>query len=188
MCLLLADARSVAEIAVSSNAWKLLINGEGRWSLHGIKERYAAYARRLRVSSPLDLKPTEHEEHSRHWIYSVMFQVVEGIEKGDEACIAIGVEFIEEDERFSFGRIIKSNTARALRRADLTSEQIERIRKRIVHMLITERVPREYHEYAKLLRKVGLGDWWPVIEEQVNRNNPYVMRHYEYFQQYVRTK
>jgi len=135
-------------------------NGEGRWSLQGIKERYAAYARQSKVSPPLDLKPNEHEERNRRWIYPVMFQVIEGIEKGDKACIAIGVEFIEEDERFSFGRIIKSNTARALRRAELTSEQAERIRSRVVQMLIAEHVPREYREYAKLLRKVGLGDWW----------------------------
>jgi len=55
-------------------------------------------------------------------------------------------------------------------------------------MLIAEKVPREYREYAKLLRKVDMGDWWPCIEEQANRNNPYVMRYYNYFQEYVRPK
>lgn len=163
-------------------------NGTGRWSLRGIQERYAAYARSLKVSPPLGLKPTEHEERSRRWIYPVIFQVIEGIEKGDKACIEIGVEFIEEDERFRFGRIIKSNTARALRRAVLSSEQVERIRKRVVHMLVAEHVPREYREYSKLLRKAGLGDWWPFIDERANRNNPYVMRYYNYFQQLVRPK
>jgi len=117
-----------------------------------------------------------------------MYEVIEGIEQGDRACIEIGVEFIEEDERFSFGRTIKSKTARVLRRADLTSEQIDRIRKRVVHMLIAGHVPREYQQYSRLLRKVGMGDWWPFIEERVNRNNLYVMRYYDYFRQYVHPK
>jgi hypothetical protein len=161
-------------------------NGTGRWSLQAIQERYAAYARRLKVWTPLDLKPDEQEEHSRRWVYPVMFQVIAGIENGDKACIEIGIEVIEADERFTEGRIIKSNTARALRRASLTPEQVERIRKRVVHMLVAEHVAREYREYAKLLRKVGLGDWWPFIEEQANRRNPYVMRYYRYFQRHVR--
>ena len=163
-------------------------NGTGKWSAQAIQERYAAYARKLKVSSFFDLTPRTHEYWHRRWIYPVMDKIIEGIEQGDKACIEIGVEFIEEDKRFPFGRIIKSNTARALRRAVLSSEQVARIRKRVVQMLVAEHVPREYREYAKLLRKVGLGDWWPFIEEQANRNNPYVMRYYNYFQQYVRPK
>jgi hypothetical protein len=163
-------------------------NGSGRWSLQAIRERYIAYARRFKVSSPLSLKPDEHKQDNRHWIYPLMFQVIEGIEKGDRACIEIGVEFIEEDARFPFGRILKSNAARALRRSVLTSEQIERVRKRVVQMLIAEHVPREYREYAKLLRKVGLGSWWSYLEERTNHDNPYVMRYYRYFQQHVQPK
>jgi hypothetical protein len=93
---------------------------------------------------------------------------------------------IEENQWLSFGRVIKANTARALRRSTLTPEQIERLRKQIVSMLIEEHTPGHYREYAKLLRKIGLGNWWPIIEEQVNCNNPYVSRFYKYFQQYAR--
>lgn len=100
-------------------------------------------------------------------------------------CIEIGVEFIEEDVRFRFGRVIKSNTARALRRAELTSKQVERVRTRVAHMLIAEHVPREYREYAKLLRQVGMGDWWPFIDARANQDNPYVLRYYTYFHKYV---
>lgn len=161
-------------------------NGTGKWSLNAIQERYATYARQLKVPLPIDLRPREHEERGRHWIYPVMFEVIKGIEGGDRACIELGVEFIEEDARFPFGRIIKSNAARALRRSVLTSEQKERVRNRVAHMLIAEHVPREYREYAKLFRKVGMGRWWTFIEKGANRNNPYVMRHFDYFQQYVR--
>ena len=161
-------------------------NGTGRWSRQAILERYGTYAQQLRVSQPLDLAPREYKERQRRWVYPVMDEVIKGIEIGDEACIKIGVEFMEEDERFSFGRTIKSNTVRALRRAVLTSEQVERIRRRVAQMLIAEHVPRAYQEYAKLLRKVGLGEWWPFIEERTNRDNLHVLRYYNYFQQYVR--
>lgn len=161
-------------------------NGTGRWSLQSIQERYAVWAWRLNVSPPLELIPTEHEERGCRWIYPVMFQVIEGIEQGDKACIEIGVECIEENQWFSFGRVIKSNTARALRRSTLTSQQIERVRQQIVHMLLAEHTPRHYREYAKLLRKVGLGNWWSFIEQRANRDNPYVLRYYNYFHQYVR--
>ena len=90
-------------------------NGTGRWSLQAIQERYREYACGLQVSPLLDLTPRAHEQKRRRWIYPVMDNVIEGIERGDKACIEIGVEFIEEDERFPFGRILKSNTARALR-------------------------------------------------------------------------
>ena len=161
-------------------------NGTGRWSQQSILERYAAYARRLKVSPLLDLSPMEQEEKNRRWVYPVMFEVVKGIKKGDKACIEIGVEFIEEDGLFRFGKTIKSNTARALRRAVLDLDQVTRIRKRVVHMLIAGHVPLEYREYSKLLRKVGMGDWWPLIEEKTNLNNPHVLRYYKYFEQYVR--
>lgn len=160
-------------------------NGTGQWSLNTIRERYATYARQLAVPSPIDLRPKEHEERGRRWIYPVMDEVLKGIEGGDRTCIELGVEFIEEDARFPFGRILKSNTARALRRSILTSEQQERVRKRVAHMLVAEHVPHEYREYAKLLRKVGMGHWWSFIEEGANRDNPYVMRHFHYFRQYV---
>lgn len=160
-------------------------NGTGRWSFQAVQERYAAYARRLRVSPLLELQPSISQDKTGRWIYPIMDEVIKGIEQGDKACIQIGVEFIEEDAGFTFGRILKSNTARALRRSALDSQQIERIRKRVVHMLIVENMTREYREYAKLLRKIGLGDWWPHIEEKANLNNPYVLRYYNYFRRHV---
>ncbi len=106
-------------------------------------------------------------------------KVIAGIESHDRACIALGIEFIEEDQHFTFGKILKSNTARALRRADLTEGQIGRLRKRIVQMLVNGNVPHEFKQYAKLLRKIGVGDLWPEIEK-VPRTNPYVMRWCQY--------
>lgn len=163
-------------------------NGTGRWSLQSIQERYAIYARQLNIVAPLDLIPEKYETSEVEWIYPVMFEVIEGIERGDKACIEIGVECIEENQWLSFGRIIKANTARALRRSTLTPLQAERLRKQIVSMLLDEHIPGHYREYAKLLRKIGLGDWRSPIEKQANCNNPHVLRYYNYFQQYARSE
>lgn len=132
-------------------------NGSGSWSREAIQTRYHELAQRLHVTNPSDLRPRELTSTDGHWVYPVMERVIEGIEQGDAACIELGVEFIQEDQFFPFGRLLKSRTARALRRAKLTKYQIETIRKRVTEMLIKSNTPREYKEYAKLVRKIGLG-------------------------------
>jgi hypothetical protein len=52
--------------------------------------------------------PGEPEEGQGRWVYPVM----EGIERGDKASVAVGIDFIEEDAHFPFGKTLKSNTAR----------------------------------------------------------------------------
>ncbi len=114
-----------------------------------------------------------------------MDQVIAGIKQGDRACIQLGVEFIQTDEFLPFGYALKRNTARALRRAVLDGGQVEAIRQRVVAMLIAGHVPREYHDYAKLLKKVGLGEWWPFIEKHVDRDNRYVMYWYNWYKRHA---
>jgi hypothetical protein len=156
-------------------------NGEGEWSKDDIIRRYSQYCRQLKVLNPIDLSPVEHMEGDVKWIYPVMDKVIAGIEQGDAACRRIGIEFIEEDRKFTFGKILKSNTARALRRSDLTTEEQERIRRRLVAMLIEGNVPHEYKQYAKLLKKIGIGDYWIEVENRINRSNEYVMKYFDYF-------
>jgi len=156
-------------------------NGEGQWSRDAILARYAQYARKLRIRKPTDLTPKEHAKKGDLWIYPVMDEVIAGIGAGDGACIEIGIEFIEEDQGFPFGLILKVNTAKALRRTSLSPKQENRIRRRVATMLIDGNLPKEFKEYAKLLRKVGLGNWWAAIKEKADFDDPYVLRWYEYF-------
>jgi hypothetical protein len=108
-----------------------------------------------------------------------MEKVIDGIEAGDLACIRLGIEFIEEDSKFPFGKTLKSNTARALRRAPLSEEQKQRIRRRVFGLLRAGHIPHEYREYAKLVRKIGFdtGDV-PAVDE----SNPYAARFRRYFE------
>jgi len=144
--------------------------------------RYSQYCHSLKIKAPIDLSPCESMQGKVKWVYPVMSNVIKGIEQGDMACKQIGIAFIEEDQKFPFGKILKSNTARALRRSELTTEDQERIRARLVKMLLEGNVPHEYKEYAKLLKKIGVGEYRDEIEQKIDRSNPYVMRWYKYLQ------
>jgi len=153
-------------------------NGDRRWSRAEILARYSRYVAEIGIA-PRDLAPMEHSERGRHRVYPVMEKVIAGIEAGDPACVRLGIEFIEEDAKFPFGKILKSNTARALRRASLSDEQKHRIRRRVFAMLRAGHVPHEYREYAKLLRKIGFD-----VSEVPDPATPslYVARFRSYFE------
>ena len=157
-------------------------NGEGQWSRQAILARYSKYAAHAGIVER-DLSPMEHSERGRHWVYPVMLEVIEGIKADDPACVRIGLEFIEEDARFPFGKMLKSNTARALRRATLSEDQKRRVRRRVFGMLRAGQVPREYREYAKLVKEIGFD---PDEVPDVDSCNAYVMRFRTYFDRATR--
>jgi len=161
-------------------------NGVGIWSAESIQKRYREYAGAIGVD-PFPLAARRHIEGGKTWVYPLMEEIIKLIEAGDKAAIEIGIEFIQEDDFFVFGKILKSNTARALRRASLTPKQQAQIRERLVGMLLSGQVPHEWHEYKRLLRHVGLGSIWPVLENGVDRDNKYVMRYYDYLDRYARS-
>ncbi|MDA8020606.1 MAG: hypothetical protein MPN21_24475 [Thermoanaerobaculia bacterium] len=159
-------------------------NGDGVWTATAILDRYAQYCKIFNVATPRCLDPDVHEKNGTRWIYPAMEKVIEGIEAEDLACTQIGIEFIQEDQGFTFGAILKSNTARALRRhKSLTLTQVSQIRSRIVKLLRTGIVPREYREYAKLLRAIGVGPHWPEIQ-RARPQNRYAQRAKAYFLAY----
>jgi hypothetical protein len=158
-------------------------NGVGQWSRAEILARYARYVAEMGIV-PRDLSPMEHSERGRQWVYPVMMKVIDGIERGDLACVRLGVEFIEEDCKFPFGKTLKSNAARALRRAPLSEEQKERIRRRVFGLLRAGHIPHEYREYARLVRKVGF-DAAEVPDADVS--NPYIARFHSYFEEAARS-
>lgn len=155
-------------------------NGTGRWSAEEIQRRYLEYSKRLEVAEPQMPQPRETAQGDTRWIYPIMDAVIDGIARGDKACIVLGIEFIHEDDGFPFGAILKSNTARALRRAGLTGEQISQIRQRVVSMLLAGNVSVEFKEYAKLLRRIGIGDYRAKIESKYADADAKVRRWCEY--------
>lgn len=158
-------------------------NGTGAWSVEAVLKRYQHYANQFGIQ-PMDISPQRSEQGLKVSIYPVMEQVIKGIKAGDVACIRIGVEFIEQEQHFPFGKLLKSDTARALRQQqELPDDLKERLRARIVTMLLHGNLPHEYQEYAKLLRKIGFAEHWPHMHANASRYNPYVQRYLNYFEQ-----
>lgn len=161
-------------------------NGEGKWSQDNIRQRYEQYCKQLKIVQPFDISPHVHVASDQKWIYPIIDRIIMGIERNDEACKIIGVELVEESRTMPFGRILKSNTARALRRNTLSEYLQERLVARIVLMLVKGNVPREYQEYAKLLRKIGINtSYWQEIDKHFPNDNQYAMRYYSYFKLYA---
>lgn len=154
-------------------------NGTGAWSVAEVQARYRKYSELLEVEKPDLPVPMEHREGPVLWVYPIMDEVIKGMERGDAACIALGVDFVEQNDHFVFGKILKSNAARALRRSVLSEEQKSRLRGHIVTMLVSGIVPHEMREYSKLLRVIGIEDQWPRLEQGIPRNNPFAMKFYK---------
>jgi len=60
----------------------------------------------------------------------------------------------------------------------LTSPQKARLRKRIVYMLIAGIIPHEFREYSKLLRTIGVAEYWSELHACIPRENRFAMRFY----------
>ena len=159
-------------------------NPIGHWSADAVHQRYLRNCERHGQRHIRELKCQEHVEGTVRWVYPILDSVVDGIKAADPACIDLGVEFIESGHKQPYGRILHARVARALRQAPLTRGHIARLRARILTMLLAGQVPHEYHEYAKLLRRIGLGEAWASTRQRVDETNRYVMRYVQYFERF----
>src|SRR5215212_9726934 len=132
------------------------LDGTGRWTQDGIRQRYLQYCRLFHIP-PRSLPVGNDWPSERGLIVTLVDALIDGMKTGDLACAEIGIELMEEDGGFAFGRILKANAARALRHCALTEAQKERVRSRVVGMLCRGFMPHEFRDYARLLRHIGLG-------------------------------
>jgi hypothetical protein len=163
-------------------------NGTNEWSALAARKRHLEYRARYGSRASRELTCVEHVEGDVRCVYPIVDSVVAGITAGDPACVELGVEFIESGHKQPFGRILHARVGRALRQqsALLNTDHIARLRTRILAMLVAGQVPHEYREYAKLLRRIGRGESWPLARQSVDEANPYVMRYVGYFERHCR--
>jgi hypothetical protein len=160
-------------------------NGPAEWSFAAVQQRYRRHAAEMRVPVPLLLQPNTWSEGDRQWLYPIMTDVIAGAEAGDRACIELAVELVESSHSQAFGRLLKAKAARALRRAVLSDYQAIRLRRRVLSMLAANAVCREFREYAKLLRALGLPENWRELCATADPSNPFVQRYVHYFERHA---
>lgn len=153
-------------------------NGQGRWSREAIERRFRSYASSFGTTVK-ELTPRIYEEGSTKWFYPLIEEVIVGIRQGDPACIELGVELIEDSDSMPFGKILKSNAAKALRHSagHLSEDHRRRIRKRVADMLIEQYMPREFVQYVKLARTVGFAEELDRVRSEADLTDRWV-RHY----------
>lgn len=153
-------------------------NGTGRWSRREIEQRYAKYVTECGCES-WDIAPQEITHGEVRWIYPVMYPIIEGMKADNPACVQIGIEFIEENAKFPFGKSLKAGSARALRRTSLTEQQKDRIRRRVFGLLAAGHIPHEFRDYARLVRRIGFKR--ADVPNPIS-DDPYVKHFVAYFQ------
>jgi hypothetical protein len=111
------------------------------------------------------------------WTPSTFQRLIERARHDDRAAVETLIALIEDDESRPWGMLLKSEAARILRQsAHLDAGQIHRLRTRFTDMLLRGYLPREYKQYAKLFRKIGLGDFRHTIETRADQSNSFVRR------------
>lgn len=126
--------------------------------------------------SELEVKAYDRE---RQWTSGILDVLIGRMKRGDLAAAEIGIEMMEEDRGLAFGPITKSNIPRALTKCALSNEQMDRIRKRVVQMLLRPFLPKDFRQYAWLARRVGMQEWAGALEE-VEGDDAWVAWYVEY--------
>jgi hypothetical protein len=156
-------------------------NRDEEWAPEAVAQRYAQYCDDFGWVRQSALVAEDFTDAGVKRIWPIMTPVNIGIKKDDPACTEIGIDFICDSRSFPFGMTLKSNTARALRKATLTERQQDRIRERVATMLLDGYLPQEYKFYARLLRRTGLGQFRDTLLAVAPRGHR-MTRYFNYVQ------
>jgi hypothetical protein len=99
--------------------------------------------------------PKDALDHPAIWVSQCFTALARAVAGGDERAISLACDFIDLDPKLPFGKLIKSNLARALKK------QIQRlvVSERLQLLGATQKLlnlpyaPRELEDYGKLLRR-----------------------------------
>jgi hypothetical protein len=156
-------------------------NRDEEWAPEAVAQRYGRYCDEFGWPRQRELVAEAFTEACAMRIWPIMTPVNIGIKEDDPACTEIGIDFICERRSFPFGMTLKSNTARALRKATLTERQQDRIREGVAQMLLDGYLPQEYRFYSRLLRRTGLGQFRDALLAIVPRGHR-MTRYFNYVQ------
>ncbi len=110
--------------------------------------------------------PDEAIQHPGIHLNNVTRNLAGAIKNADPLAIEDACKLIALDPRLPFGKLIKSDLARALKKSAryVSSQNRARIGKTTAALLSLEHCPRETEDYCKLIKKFGETESIAVLE------------------------
>jgi hypothetical protein len=117
--------------------------------------------------------PKNDIDHPALWIDGLFREIQLSIRSSDKMAIELACEFILKDPFLPFGKLIKSNLARELKKnfGIIPKKERSKIISTALKLLAMDFAPRELEDYAKLVAKFPKEEWFDDLEKISFRNN-----------------
>lgn len=120
-----------------------------------------------------DLSPYDTETRTEHLgvrLSSAVEKVAQAIKQGDRSAVILGYKLLIEDPHLPFGKILKSNLARALKHHIelLTDQEKISLAAKTAKLLSLPFCPRELEDYCRLVKKMGC----PIADSVIAMSRP----------------
>jgi len=153
-------------------------NHQGKWSINNVIKKYKSLCELVKCIDGFELIPDTFTTPNGEitWTYNIMNSVVEGIILGDKACIQLAVDYIEDNIMSPTTGYLRERMARSLRHVDLTPYQKESLAKTFLNQLSTQSINKEFKEYIRLFKTIGINPYKKDIEIYTQSDKEYIRR------------
>ncbi len=152
-------------------------NDQGKWSVEAVKQRYSDLRILLGGVEGFELNPRMYTNKSGFtWIYNVMNAVVDGVQLGDNACVQLSIDYIEDNIMCSTTGYIRERMARALRHVELKEHQKKQLAEVFLNQLEDQNLYKEFKEYSRLFKTIGIEPFRKEIEKYASSEKQYIQR------------
>ena len=123
--------------------------------------------------------PENVQDHPGIWLSETFTALAKAIEGGDAVAISLACDLIHSDPMLLFGKLIKSDLARALRKRASKLRPGERalIVATTLKLIMKDFAPRELEDYCKLVKKFPAQEYQPLLHGFTPKNAKSVRLH-----------
>jgi hypothetical protein len=116
--------------------------------------------------------PQDGHENPAVWLSQTFDQVRRAIVVGDTEAVSLACDLIEKDPMLPFGKLIKSDLARALKKQVglLVASERAQVLGATIKLLNQEYAPRELEDYCKLAKKLPGPEFLAALSRVAPRN------------------
>ncbi|VAW71131.1 hypothetical protein MNBD_GAMMA10-1649 [hydrothermal vent metagenome] len=152
-------------------------NPEGKWSVKNVQKRYNDLAKRYKIKNQVTPMPCTHTNKDGFtWVYNIMDSIAKNLEINDKAYTQLAIEYIADNVMGSTTGYIRETLARKLRRVDLSENQKLMLINIFLVQLKSGKILKEYKEYIRLFKLIGVKPYTVEIEACLNSKKNYIKR------------